>query len=306
MMDPAFVDMLVGALAFERVAEALDRDVPDAPRVPDSTELHTAVAVAAASTLRRTADGTGDLYSQRVGPSAVALLFGIDPETLLHHRLGTPAAPSAGRDPGAFPTDLDRGLLGPVDRPGKGIEVVAGIGLALRLRGESRVVLHVDDAAGTASGDWHEGFNFAAVSAAPLVQLLHTRDGGNDPHAALGRLAAKAPAYGVSTASAPAHDLPAVIRAVSDAVERARAGGGTVLVEIVHDASGEGASRDPAAALGLARAEFEARIVSRVEEFGPMAARVRDAAPSGDALDVLAPSDPRVLPWYRTPELRPR
>lgn len=200
-------------------AVAFDHDRPVSPAVP------------AARALRRAADGSGDVFSLRAGSPAAALAMGLDPRDILRQALGRGGAPAEGRDPGGFPTDLDRGLLAPFVSPGTLVEVLSGVALAFLLRGEARVALLVDDVGGTASGDWHEGLNLAAVQRAPLVLVVDAaRRKPFDSGAAT--VVERAPAYGFGAHEISGTDPRAVEKMVWCAVEEARTGGGLQVVEV--------------------------------------------------------------------------
>ena len=264
-------------------------------------------AVPAALALRRREDGTGDLYTQTLGADAVATLFGVTPRDLLRQRLGRASASASGRDGGGFPTDLRRGLLGPVSVPGAAMQVMAGAALAMKLRGEDRVALLLDGLPATSSGDWHEGFNFAAVSRAPLVVVLAPHP---DPgiHTAVEGMAAKARAYGATSFAAPWEDADTILSTVREAVESARSGRGVALVEVALPTTLEGESVGTLQRTGLDRAAFETEVAQRTEAFRALLDEVRaEAEPTPDA--VLGPvlhDQYADLPWTRSPQLRPR
>lgn len=188
-------------------------------------------ALPAAAALRFSADGTGDLFSQRIGSPCATLVLGAAPDELLRQALGRGTAPARGRDPGGFPTDLARGWVGPVSVPGVLVEVMAGVAIALRLRRESRVALVVDDTSGSASGDWHEGLNLAVVRQAPLVLVNHDV-GGSAPGAGAGSMAERAEAYGFRVWDVEDTDPEAVLQVSRRAVEAARAGEGVQVVDV--------------------------------------------------------------------------
>lgn len=188
-------------------------------------------AVPAARALHRADDGSGDVFSLRVGSPAVALTMGVDPRVVLRQALGRASAPSMGRDPGGFPTDLRIGLLAPVELPGTLVEVMAGIALSFRFRGESRVALLLDDMAGSASGDWHEGLNFAAVREVPMVLVVdHAHRGPMD--GPVEQMLQRARAYGFGSHQVDGTDPRAVERVVWNAVESARSGAGLQVVDV--------------------------------------------------------------------------
>lgn len=237
-------------------------------------------ALPAALALKRAGDGSGDVFSLRVGSPASALVMGATPVELLRQHLGLGTASASGRDPGGFPTDLSRGLLSPFSLPGTLMEVMSGVALALDLRGEARVALLVDDTQGTGSGDWHEGLNFAAVRRVPMVLVVD--DATSRPvHAAADSMAARAEAYGFRAHVAEGSDPLALHHTVREAVEEARTGEGLQVVEVNRPrgsppdllaerlvAEGALAARDPAEMRRAAEAEM-ARTLAMVQAESP-------------------------------------
>src|SRR5438093_932188 len=66
----------------------------------------------------------------------------------------------------------ERGVIPPNSFMGCLVPVFAGIGIAIRQRGERRVALtYVGDGASRTSA-FHEGFNFASVQRVPMVVVL--------------------------------------------------------------------------------------------------------------------------------------
>jgi len=157
------------------------------------------------------------------------MVMGVDPREILRQQLGKASAPASGRDPGGFPTDLERGLLGPCSVPGTLVEVLSGMALAFRLREEPRVALLVDDLASSASGDWHEGLNFAAVRHVPMVLVV---DGPARRSQGLTPLSGRARAYGFEARTVTGSDPREVEKVIWAAVEAARTGGGLQVVEV--------------------------------------------------------------------------
>ena len=262
---------------------------------------HVLPGVPAALALRGTGSDRPDLFSARCGSPAAALSRGLEPQDLFRQLLGRATAPAQGRDAGSVPTVPALGLMAPILLPGKGIEVMGGAAMALTMQGDDRVALLVDDVAGTASGDWHEGFNFAAVRRAPLVMVMDYT-GPMHPHTAVDRLARKSSAYGVECWSVTLASPTAMLTAISEAVTHARSGKGVGLVEVLPDASVSGPDApsvrgpvmdrlDDGEALWEADlAEMQAALTLATGEPEPDAA----AAYIGAAK----------TPWYRTPTLR--
>ena len=170
---------------------------------------------------------------------AAALALGVSPTALALEAMGARSAHASGRSGGGVPQVADGRLLAGIESPGTMVEVMAGVALAFRLRMEPRAAILVDTADSSASGYWHEGLNLAAVQRAPLVLVI---DGARRKAltAAVDRLAARAPAYGIRAVTVEGDDPQLVLEAIADAAARARLGEGTQLVEVV-----PGSAEDP-------------------------------------------------------------
>ncbi len=115
------------------------------------------------------------------------------------------------------------------------VEVLAGITLSFRIRGEDRVGLVYYGDGATSAGAWHEGVNFAAVRRCPLVVVVSANQYAfstpTEKQTRLESFAEKAEGYGVAGASVDGNDVLAVYRAAREAVTRARSGEGATLLE---------------------------------------------------------------------------
>ncbi len=110
-----------------------------------------------------------------------------------------------------------------------------GIGQAAKIRGESLgVVTYFGDGA-TSEGDFHEGLNWAAVTQSPVVFLCQNNQFAisTPPHLQYhGKtLAQQALAYGMPGLQVDGNDILAVYQATTEALQRARDGGGPTLLE---------------------------------------------------------------------------
>lgn len=90
---------------------------------------------------------------------------------------------------------------------------------------------------GTSEGDFHEALNFAAVWKAPVVFLVQNNGFAISvplaKQTAAPSLAHKAVGYGMPGRLVDGNDAAAVHQVLSEAVERARSGGGPTLVEAI-------------------------------------------------------------------------
>lgn len=112
-----------------------------------------------------------------------------------------------------------------------------GVAHAARLRGDDVVALAMCGDGGTSEGDFHEALNFAAVWQAPVVFLVQNNGYAISvplaKQSAAPSLAHKAVGYGMPGRLVDGNDALAVHEVLSEAVRRAREGGGPTLVEAV-------------------------------------------------------------------------
>jgi TPP-dependent pyruvate/acetoin dehydrogenase alpha subunit len=115
--------------------------------------------------------------------------------------------------------------------------VMAGVTLTFKMRGENRVgLVYVGDGA-TSTGAFHEGINFAAVQRCPLVVVIENNGYAystpTSKQTAAARLVDKAIGYGIPGERADGNDVIATYEATKRAVDRARRGEGTSIVELI-------------------------------------------------------------------------
>ncbi|MCH0538693.1 pyruvate dehydrogenase (acetyl-transferring) E1 component subunit alpha [Streptomyces sp. MUM 203J] len=112
-----------------------------------------------------------------------------------------------------------------------------GLAHAARLKGDDVVALAMVGDGGTSEGDFHEALNFAAVWQAPVVFLVQNNGFAISvplaKQTAAPSLAHKAVGYGMPGRLVDGNDAVAVHQVLSEAVARARRGGGPTLVEAV-------------------------------------------------------------------------
>lgn len=192
-----------------------------------------ACAVGSAYALRRE-----DVLSPLIRNLGSMLVKGATPVEVLRQYMAKPESPTRGRELNIHFGDLsDRNFVGQISHLGDMVPVLAGIALSFRLRREPRVALvYVGDGA-TSTGAFHEGINFAAVQRAPLVVIIENNGYAYSTPTCVQTAAetfiAKAPGYGIPGERADGNDVLAVYAATKAAVDRARAGGGTQLLEML-------------------------------------------------------------------------
>jgi TPP-dependent pyruvate/acetoin dehydrogenase alpha subunit len=163
--------------------------------------------------------------------------MGARPVDVLRQYMAKAAGPTRGRELNVHFGDLERGFLGQISHLGDMVPVMAGITMTFRMRGERRVgLVYVGDGA-MSTGTFHEGMNLAASRRLPLVVVAENNGYAYstrlDRQTAVKHLADKAKAYGIPGERADGNDVLAVYETTRRAVERARAGEGVTLIELV-------------------------------------------------------------------------
>ena len=206
-------------------------------------------AVGAAYALRRRRDGTGDFLAPTIRAAGALFLFGGELIDFFRQYMAKGTGPTRGREANVHWFDFERGFIGPVSPLGTMIEIMAGVTLSFRMRGEDRVgmVFYGDGASST--GAWHEGLNFAAVQECPMILMVEAnRWAFSTPTSKNTRVSSfteKAPGYGIGAASVDGTDVLEVYGAVQRAAALARDGEGVQMVELRYYRRKGHAQHDP-------------------------------------------------------------
>lgn len=112
----------------------------------------------------------------------------------------------------------------------------AGMAMAEQLTGGDRVVVTCIGEGSTSEGDFHEALIWAGVRKLPLVIVVENNEYAISvpmrQQMAIERVSDRAGGYGVRGVSVDGLDLIASYEAAKEAVDLARAGGGTTLLEV--------------------------------------------------------------------------
>jgi len=179
----------------------------------------------------------GDMLSPLIRNLGSLLVMGARPVDVLRQYMAKATSPTRGRELNVHFGDLERGFIGQISHLGDMVPVMAGITLTFRMRGERRVgLVYVGDGA-MSTGAFHEGMNLAAVRRLPLVVIAENNGWSYsttlERQTAVPQLVLKAKAYGVPGERADGNDVLAVYETTRRAVDRARAGEGVTLIELV-------------------------------------------------------------------------
>ena len=175
---------------------------------------------------------------------------GADLNRMMAEFMGKENGYCRGRGGSMHIADVQGGNLGANGVVGGGIATAMGVGLGLKMqrrgdlagfwkpaRSADRVILCFFGDGAANLGPFHESLNMAAIWKLPVVYVCE-----NNQYAmsfpvkkafAIERISDRAAAYGIPGVTVDGNDLLAVYEAVSQAVERARAGEGPTLVENV-------------------------------------------------------------------------
>ena len=142
---------------------------------------------------------------------------------------------SRGRGGSMHIADVAKGNLGATGIVGGNVPVATGAALALKMRGEKKVVLCFFGDGAANNGTFHESLNMAGVWDLPVIYIcennLYGMSVSTKRACSVEDIASRAPAYAMPGAIVDGQDILAVKQAVGIAVERAREGLGPTLIE---------------------------------------------------------------------------
>jgi pyruvate dehydrogenase E1 component alpha subunit/2-oxoisovalerate dehydrogenase E1 component alpha subunit len=273
-----------------------------------------------------------DILSPLIRNLGSMLVKGATPLEILRQYMAKGDSPTRGRELNIHFGDTDRGFIGQISPLGDMVPVMTGVTMTFKMRRQDRVgLVYVGDGA-TSTGAFHEGINFAAVQRLPLVVIVENNGYAYSTpitkQTAARQFVDKAIGYGVHGAQADGNDVLAVYDVTKEAVDRARAGGGVSLIELMtyrrkghaeHDnqsyvPAGEidrwAAENDPIDRyLGVMREELDttdeeiAAIDARVAQEVDAATDEAEKSPPPEPLDALIgvyADPPRERPlWFR-------
>jgi len=201
--------------------------------VPGTIHLYAgeeAVAVGVCANLRR-----DDYITSTHRGHGHCIAKGADMRRVMAEILGKKTGYCKGKGGSMHIADFSIGMLGATAVVGAGIPIAAGAGLSVRLRGTDQVVACFFGEGASNQGTFHEGVNMAAIWRLPVVFVCENNlyAMGTRQNIVMGieNIADRAAAYGIPGVTVDGNDVLAVYEAASEAVNRARQGGGPTLIE---------------------------------------------------------------------------
>ncbi|HEY6290672.1 MAG TPA: thiamine pyrophosphate-dependent dehydrogenase E1 component subunit alpha [Terriglobia bacterium] len=179
--------------------------------------------------------GPDDFLGGMIRDVGAMLVRGFPPRDVFLQYMARRDGPTGGRDANNHFGDLKRGVMAPVSMLGELVPLLAGVGLAARIRRERRVGLtYVGDGA-TSTTPFHEGLNFAAVLKLPLIVIVENNGWAYstpvERQMANTKIVDRARAYGIAGEAIDGNDVLEVYEATRRAMQRGYNGDGPTLIE---------------------------------------------------------------------------
>jgi len=193
----------------------------------------------------------GDVFCPRSRGKVVFPMRGMPLNYLMAGMFGKSEGLGQGRTPAGSHMNGDPsiGLLPTAGSVGSSFNIGVGAALAMKLQHRPNAVLIITGDGGSNRGDVHEGMNFAAVFNLPA--LFYFINNGwaisvsADYALSVKHISQRASGYGIPGVTVNGRDVLEVYEAVSAALERARQGGGPMVIEAMVDRWSAHSANDP-------------------------------------------------------------
>jgi 2-oxoisovalerate dehydrogenase E1 component len=180
----------------------------------------------------------GDVVAPMIRDLGLTLAMRMAPETIrmvLSAQMGKAGPPMNGKD--LHSGDLRHGIL-PASAPlASGSLTIAGMALAFAREGSGRVAVSLIGEGGSSMGEWHEAINLCAARRLPAIFCVQNNQTAlSTPvreQSAVRVFADKAIGYGIPGVTIDGTDPDEIAATFAWAAERARAGAGPTLIELV-------------------------------------------------------------------------
>jgi len=164
------------------------------------------------------------------------LVKGVPPRDIFTQHMAKYTSPTKGKDGTSHFGDLENlHIVSPISMLGDLIPVLTGVAMAGRYLGQKIVTMTWIGDGGSSTGVFHEGLNLAASQKAAFVLILENNQWAYSMpvrrQVPLENLADRAKAYGISSYIVDGNDAVAMYSTAKEAVDRARAGEGPILIE---------------------------------------------------------------------------
>jgi pyruvate dehydrogenase E1 component alpha subunit/2-oxoisovalerate dehydrogenase E1 component alpha subunit len=164
------------------------------------------------------------------------LVKGVPPRDIFTQHMAKYTSPTKGKDGTSHFGDLENlHIVSPISMLGDLIPVLTGVAMAGRYLGQKIVSMTWIGDGGSSTGVFHEGLNLAASQQAAFVLILENNQWAYSTpvrrQVPVENLADRAKAYGIHSYIVDGNDVVAMYSTAKEAVDRARAGEGPILIE---------------------------------------------------------------------------
>src|SRR3954469_11228933 len=180
----------------------------------------------------------GDVISPMIRDLGAVIAMRNEPETIrmvLNAQMAKAGPPMNGKD--LHVGDWEHGIFPAMAPLGSPALTITGIAMAFALRNEDRVAVSFVGEGATSLGEWHEAINACAARKLPAIFCVQNNQTAlSTPvseQSAVRVFAEKAAGYGIPSITIDGTDPDAIAAAFAWAAERARAGRGPALIELV-------------------------------------------------------------------------
>lgn len=163
---------------------------------------------------------------------------GLEPWRVFAQYMAREGGPTKGKDGNVHIGDFSLGVVGMVSHLPAMLPIAVGLALTYKIRGDrDRCAFAWCGDGASARGDFHEGVNMAAVRKLPVVFIIDNNQWAYSTPGNLGynteHPSDRAKGYGIENVVVDGTDALAVYEAVKAARDKAVAGGGPTIVELV-------------------------------------------------------------------------
>ena len=189
------------------------------------------------------------------------LVKGVPPRDVFTQHMAKYTSPTKGKDGTSHFGDLENlHIVSPISMLGDLIPVLTGVAMAGRYLGQKIVSMTWIGDGGSSTGVFHEGLNLAASQKAAFVLILENNQWAYSTpvrrQVPIENLADRAKAYGIASYIVDGNDVVAMYSTAKEAVDRARAGEGPILIEAKTFRRRGHAQHDPAEYVPPAQREY--------------------------------------------------
>lgn len=163
------------------------------------------------------------------------LIKGTPLKAMISQLYARTSSPDKGRSSPAHCGYAPLNIITPASTIAAQWNIGTGVALALKMQKKDDIVMAFCGEGATSLGFWHEAVNFAAVHKLPIVYVVHNNRWAESVNIRLQmaneNVADRGQGYGIPGITVDGQDPVAVYRVATEAIDKARRGGGPTLIE---------------------------------------------------------------------------